>query len=266
MRSFDFFQIDAFTDQPFAGNPAAVMILDAWLPDTTMVKIAAEHNLAETAFLVKREAGHYDLRWFTPAVEVPLCGHATLASAHALYTELGETADRLRFETKSGPLFAERRGGRYSLDLPADPPQKIDLHPSVGKALGAEPLELYLGRLFLLAVYGHERDVRSLAPDLAAVEKLSQWVGKDEVCVTARGEDVDFVSRLFAPSIGIPEDPFTGSTHAMLTPFWSERLGKTELSAHQASARGGDAVCYSSGDRVFLLGNAVTMIRGKISF
>ncbi|MEM6747737.1 MAG: PhzF family phenazine biosynthesis protein [Pseudomonadota bacterium] len=266
MTSYDFYQVDAFTDQPFAGNPAAVMLLDAWLPDDMLAKIAAEHNLAETAYLVKRSAGHYDLRWFTPAVEVPLCGHATLASAHVLYTEFGETSDRLTFETKSGPLHVVRQEGGYILDLPADPPERAELHPAVGRALGAEPLELYVGRLFLLAVYGMEDDVRGLTPDLSAVERLGQSVAKDEVCVTARGRDVDFVSRLFAPSIGIPEDPFTGSTHAMLTPFWAERLGKAELTAHQASARGGDATCYSSGDRVLLLGNAVTMIRGKISF
>ncbi|MEO1656138.1 MAG: PhzF family phenazine biosynthesis protein [Pseudomonadota bacterium] len=266
MTSHDFFQVDAFTDQPFAGNPAAVMMLDAWLPDDVLAKIAAEHNLAETAYLVKRGEGHYDLRWFTPAAEVPLCGHATLASAHVLYTELGETSERLTFETKSGPLHVERRDSSYTLDLPADPPGPVELHPAVGAALGAEPLELYAGRLFLLAVYGTEEEVRGLTPNLAAIEKLSEVVPSDEVCVTARGQDIDFVSRLFAPSIGIPEDPFTGSTHAMLTPFWAERLGKTELTAHQASARGGDAVCYSSGDRVLLLGNAVTMIRGKISF
>ncbi|MEO1042509.1 MAG: PhzF family phenazine biosynthesis protein [Pseudomonadota bacterium] len=266
MRSYDFYQVDAFTDQPFAGNPAAVMMLDAWLPDSAMTKIAAEHNLAETAFLVKREAGHYDLRWFTPAVEVALCGHATLASAHVLYTELGETSEKLTFETKSGPLHVEQQSGGYTLDLPADPPKRIDLHPAVGEALGAEPLELYAGQIFLLAVYGTEGEVLDLTPSLTAVAQLGQSGMMDEVCVTARGQTVDFVSRLFAPSIGIPEDPFTGSTHAMLTPFWAERLGKTELTAHQASARGGDAICYSSGDRVLLLGNAVTMIRGKISF
>jgi len=263
---YDFYQVDAFTDQPFAGNPAAVMVLDAWLPDELLTKIAAEHNLAETAFLIKRAPGHYDLRWFTPMVEVPLCGHATFASAHVLYTELGETVPKVTFETKSGPLYVERKGDGYLMDLPADPPEKTELHAAVGQALGAEPLELYVGGLFLLAVFGSEDDVRGLTPDPSAVERLGQSVAKDEVCVTAPGDKTDFVSMLFAPSIGIPEDPFTGSTHAMLTPFWAERLGKTELTAHQASARGGDAVCYSSGDRVLLLGNAVTMIRGKISF
>ncbi|MEM9809694.1 MAG: PhzF family phenazine biosynthesis protein [Pseudomonadota bacterium] len=265
MTVYAYYQVDAFTDEPFRGNPAAVMQLDAWLPDGVLAQIAAEHNLAETAFLVRRAPGHYDLRWFTPTVEVPLCGHATLASAHTLFTELGEAMDRLTFETQSGPLYVERHGSGYRMDLPASTVRPLPLDDKVTLALGQAPTELWVGQ-FLLAVFESEAAIRALTPDLAAVEALGQHLETAELCAAAPGDTVDFVSRFFAPSIGIPEDPFTGGAHTMLTPFWAERLGRTELTAHQASARGGDAVCHLSGDRVFLFGNAVTTIRGQMAF
>lgn len=261
MSAGRFTVVDAFTDRPFAGNPAAVMVLDAFPSDGDLVNLAREHQYAETAFLVKQGPGHYDLRWFTPTVEVPLCGHGTLAAAHALYTEDGEDARELCFKTASGPLKVARTADGYRLDFPiADKWSSLDA-PSVGEAIGAKPLEVVKGK-FLVALLESEDAVRCLRPDLAAVEKLDA----DEVVVTAPGRRTDFVSRMFGPKIGIPEDPFTGATHTMLTSFWARRIGKTRLTAHQASARGGDVVCELAGDRVFLFGNAITTMRGQMAF
>jgi len=257
----DFVVVDAFTDEPFAGNPAAVMVLDAFLPDDQLLKIAQEHNLSETAFLVKHTEDHYDLRWFTPGEEVPLCGHATLASGAALFEEHGIQADEIRFETKSGTLKVGRTDQGYRLDLPANMPTEVVDPPSLKEALGVEAEALFNGQ-FWLALLPSEEAVRAVVPNFAAIEALPV----PELGITAPGNTTDIVSRLFAPKIGIPEDPFTGSLHAMLMPFWAERLGKTTLSAHQASERGGDAVCELSGDRVLLFGNAVVTMRGKMLF
>ena len=261
MTEHDFLVVDAFTDQPFAGNPAAVMVLDDFYPDELLLKIAQEHNLSETAFLVRRGQAHFDLRWFTPGTEVPLCGHATMASGHAVLNELSEPGDTVRFETKSGTLAVSRDGQRLRLDLPSNPPTEVPDATSLKEALGVEAEAVFDGQ-FWLALLASEDAVRSVVPNMAAIEKLPV----PELGITAPGQDVDFVSRLFAPKIGIPEDPFTGSLHAMLVPFWAERLGKTELTAHQTSARGGDALCRLEGDRVALIGDAVTTMHGTLRF
>lgn len=261
MTEHHFTVVDAFTDEAFSGNPAAVMVLEAFYDDATLLKIAQEHNLSETAFLVKKAEARYDLRWFTPGGEVPLCGHATLASGFALFNEHGVESETIRFETKSGTLAVSKDGDRYSLDLPANMPSRIENPPSLMDAIGIEPLEVMEGQ-FWLAVLPTEEDVRNVRPNMAAIEALPV----PELGITAPGEKTDMVSRLFAPSLGIPEDPFTGSLHAMLVPYWSEKLGKTEMTAYQASARGGDASCLLSEGRVFLFGNAVTTMRGTIDF
>lgn len=261
MTTLDYLVVDAFTDKAFAGNPAAVMILDQFFDDDLLQKIAIEHNLAETAFLVKRGEAHYDLRWFTPGKEVPLCGHATLASGYALFTEYGLEADEVRFETLSGALAVKRDGDGFRLDLPANMPEPLEHPPSLVDAIGIEARAV-MGGQFMLAVLGSEDEVRAVRPNFAAIEELPT----PELGITAPGDNTDMVSRLFAPQLGIPEDPFTGSLHAMLVPYWADQMGKTTLTAHQASARGGDALCELSGDRVFLFGNAATTMRGQIFF
>ena len=261
------YQVDAFADRLFAGNPAGVMILDAFLPDETLQALAAENNLAETAYAVRRGPGAYDLRWFTPGTEVPLCGHATLAAAHVLWTEEGEDADALTFDTLSGLLTVTRRADGYAMDFPADPPERIDAPDGLAEALGVVP-EAVLAGQYLLAVLPDETSVRELAPNLLALEGVRVPRGRgdaeDCVCVTAPGDRHDFVSRFFGPTVGITEDPVTGSAHCMLTPYWAARLGKTNLSAFQASPRGGAVGCMLHGDRVELRGQAVTYMRAAL--
>ncbi len=256
-------QVDAFTDRPFAGNPAAVCPLEAWLPDETLQAIAAENNLSETAFFVPRdgEPDAYDLRWFTPAAEVPLCGHATLASAHVLF-ERDPALACVRFQTReSGPLEVTRDGDLLAMDFPSAPPGPCDPPDGLIDALGEPPDELLKGTHYYMAVYGREADVAALAPDFPAVARAGA-----EVIVTAPGDaaDLDFVSRFFAPSLGIDEDPVTGSAHCTLTPYWAKRLGKSKLRARQISARGGDVFCEDRGERVLLCGSAVTVIIGEL--
>ena len=269
------YQVDAFTDRLFAGNPAGVMLLDDFLPDETLQAIAAENNLAETAFAVRTGEGAFRLRWFTPAAEVPLCGHATLATAHVLWTEEEERAERLVFDTASGPLLVTRAEQGYTLDLPADPPVPVAAPEGLVEALGAEP-EAVLAGQYLMAVFASDAAVRALDPDMRALKsvRLKRGRGAAEDCViatapgevvaTASGGGYDFVSRFFAPTVGIDEDPVTGSAHCMLTPYWSSRLGKARLSAFQASARGGELACELAGDRVRLTGSAVTYLRGAL--
>jgi len=253
------FQIDAFTSTLFAGNPAAVCPLDEWLDASTMLAIAAENNLSETAFFVRR-GGNYDLRWFTPALEVDLCGHATLASAFVVFDSLDPAAEAVRFETRSGELIVRRQDGLLAMDFPARPPQPCAPNPALAAALGKAPRELLQSR-DLLAVYESEEDVRSLAPDMASLAA----VGHFAVCVTAPGRQADFVSRFFAPASGVPEDPVTGSSHCTLTPYWSARLGKKDLHALQVSARGGELFCHNGGDRVGIAGQAVKYLEGFIT-
>ncbi|BAQ76535.1 PhzF family phenazine biosynthesis protein [Pseudomonas sp. Os17] len=254
----EFQQIDAFSDQPFAGNPAMVYRLDAWLDDALMQQIAAEHNLAETAFVV-REAQGWRIRWFTPATEVPLCGHATLASAYVLFELYGEPGPRIEFLSRSGPLSVTREGGLLWLDFPLRSPRRQADAEQVAQILGARVIDLQ-GAHELLAVLESEQAVRDCRPDLAALAKLP-WPG---VIVTARGERHDFVSRYFAPAIGIDEDPVTGSTHCCLTPYWAQQLDKQQLSAFQCSARGGELFCRLEGERVKIGGHARLIASGRL--
>jgi predicted PhzF superfamily epimerase YddE/YHI9 len=256
------YQVDAFTDRLFGGNPAAICPLQAWLPDATMQAIAAENNLAETAFFV-RDGDDYALRWFTPAVEVDLCGHATLASGHVVLHLLEPQRDSVDFRTvKAGTLRVARRpADRLEMDFPARPAAAVEPPPGLLAALGGAPTEVLRARDHLV-VYGSAAEVAALKPDFAALGKVDSWA----VIATAPGEDgVDFVSRFFAPRQGIPEDPVTGSAHCTLTPYWAERLGKTELEARQISPRGGALQCSLVGDRVTIAGRTVLYLEGSIS-
>lgn len=255
----EFHQVDAFSDRPFAGNPAMVYRLDSWLADELMQRIAAEHNLAETAFMV-REAQGWHIRWFTPTTEVPLCGHATLAGAHVLYEVYGEQAAQIDFFGKSGPLSVSREEGRLWLDFPTLAPSGIGVTVDVERAVG-QPVVDVLGSVELMVVLESEQAVRDCRPDLAAVARLP-WPG---MIVTAKGDNHDFVSRYFAPAIGIPEDPVTGSTHCQLIPYWSRRLGKLGLTARQCSARGGELFCRLQGERVLIGGYATLVARGTLN-
>jgi PhzF family phenazine biosynthesis protein len=252
------YQVDAFTKMPFAGNPAAVVPLDAWLPAETMQQIAAENNLAETAFFVKQE-NDFGLRWFTPEVEIELCGHATLASAFVLWNELGFSGDRLAFQTKSGELAVTREGELFVLDFPSRPATETGIPAGLAEALGDVPQTVLKAR-DLLVVFNSESQVLHLRPDFKAIGEL----GVHAVIVTAPGETADFVSRFFAPSVGIDEDPVTGSAHCTLIPYWADRLGRDELYARQLSRRGGELFCELAGDRVKIGGNATLYLKGEI--
>ncbi len=254
-------QVDAFTDRPFAGNPAAICFLDGERDADWMLDVAAEMNLAETAFLVRRSDG-YGLRWFTPTTEVVLCGHATLASAHAIWEE-GESGEVLVFHTLSGELSAAREGEWIRLDFPVKRPREAELPHALGAALRVDAVAHAVSEDYHLIEVASEDAVRALQPDFRALGE----VGRVAVMVTARAgsdRDYDFVSRFFAPSFGIDEDPVTGSAHCVLAPYWSERLGRSELTAYQASARGGSLRLRLNDDRVHLLGQAVTTVRGQL--
>ncbi len=253
------YQVDAFTGRVFAGNPAAVCPLDDWLPAETMQAVAAENNLSETAFFIER-GDHYDLRWFTPALEVDLCGHATLASAYVIFHVLGSDQRSLRFETRSGALTVERRNGLLVMDFPAQPPGPCAAPEGLPEALGVEPREVLAVTRDYFVVLGSEDEVRGLAPDMAAIAALDRL----GVVVSAPGAQADFVSRFFAPRAGIPEDPVTGSTHCALTPYWAERLGKGKLKALQLSPRGGELDCEALGERVRIAGHCALYLEGAI--
>lgn len=253
-----YYHVDAFTRFPFTGNPAGVCPLETWLPDTTLQKIAAENNLSETAFFVPA-GDHFDLRWFTPAIEVDLCGHATLASGYVLAHYLGYTGDVIRFESKSGTLLVERQGDIFTLDFPSRPGERREIPGAMVEGLGREPNEVYLARDYL-AVFPHQADILAIKPDQEQLMRLD-CLG---IIVTAPGESVDFVSRFFAPRAGIPEDPVTGSSHSTLIPYWAHRLKKTRLTARQLSARGGELFCALAGDRVKIGGQAVTYSMGEL--
>jgi PhzF family phenazine biosynthesis protein len=258
MKRLPIFQIDAFADRPFRGNPAAVVPLQEWLPDGIMQAIAAENNLSETAFFVPEGEG-YRLRWFMPVGEIDLCGHATLASAFVILTELQPDRDRVAFSSMSGPLTVTRSGDRYCLDFPLRAPQPVACPAGLEAALGAKVLEAWLTR-DLFARLEDEAAVRDLKPDLEALARLEPT----SFVVTAPGTDCDFVSRCFAPREGIPEDPVTGSTHCVLIPYWSRRLGKQTLFARQLSKRGGELFCQEAGDRVQIAGRAVKVLEGSL--
>lgn len=257
--SLEFHQIDAFTSTLFSGNPAIVYRLERWLDDALMQAIAAEHNLAETAFLV-REGQVWRIRWFTPSSEVPLCGHATLASAHVLFECYGEPGERLDFVCRSGPLAVLRDGPRLVLDFPARPAHSIGIGEELVAALGSRPLEAWENGQELMLVLADEAAVRACQPDLARLARLP-WLG---MIVTAAGDRHDFVSRYFAPAIGIDEDPVTGSTHCCLAPYWGARLGRERLRARQCSARGGELDCELRGERVLIAGTARLVASGKL--
>jgi PhzF family phenazine biosynthesis protein len=252
------YQLDAFTSRRFGGNPAAVVPLEAWLPDDVMQAIAAENNLAETAFVIPK-SDVSPLRWFTPSVEVDLCGHATLATAGVLFSYRYPQAGRLLFSTRSGELAVTRDGALLQLDFPARPGKPVDVTDALAAALGARPREALLAR-DLLAVFDTEAQVRSLQPDMARLATIDAFA----VIVSAPGDSVDFVSRFFAPQQGIPEDPVTGSSHCTLTPYWSSRLGKTRLTAKQVSQRVGELTCELRGDRVLIAGQVVEYLKGEI--
>lgn len=259
------FQIDAFTDRVFSGNPAAVCPLDAWIPDDAMQAIAAENNLAETAFFVAADdrgdtGDSYDLRWFTPTVEVDLCGHATLATAFLIFERFAPDARILRFQTRSGELSVARQDGKLFLDFPSYPGPAVDCPDALSGGLGKAPVEVIEGPNYM-AVFGTEAEIAALAPNFDRLATLHPR----GVIATAPGDAVDFVSRYFAPSFGVPEDPVTGSAHCMLTPYWAKRLGRKKMNARQISARGGALVCEDRGDRVGIGGQAVMYLEGKIT-
>jgi PhzF family phenazine biosynthesis protein len=253
------FQIDAFTDQVFGGNPAAVCPLDAWIDADVMQAIAAENNLSETAFFVANGDG-YDLRWFTPTLEVELCGHATLASAFLIFERFAKDAGILRFQTRSDELTVSRKDGMLFLDFPSYLGPAVDCPPALADGLGAAPQEVIEGPNYM-AVFRSDADIARLAPNMDRLATLHPR----GVIATAPGDAVDFVSRFFGPSFGVPEDPVTGSAHCMLTPYWAKRLGKNRMDARQISKRGGTLVCEDRGERVGIGGQAVLYLEGKIT-
>lgn len=257
--SIPIFQIDAFADAPFSGNPAAVCPLETWLPDETLQAIAGENNLAETAFWV-REGDRFELRWFTPKIEVDLCGHATLASGYVILSEIEPSWNSVRFTTRqAGELEVARAGDRLRLELPARPPTRAEMPAGIAEALGVAPREVWTS-VKMMAVLEDQSEVAAVDPDLRWIEALDQL----GLIVTAPGDEVDFVSRFFAPGAGIAEDPVTGSAHCTLAPYWAQVLGKTSLEARQLSARGGNLGVELNGDRVALTGNAHLYLRGRI--
>jgi len=254
------YQIDAFTDKVFHGNPAAVCILDEWAGEEKMQQIAAENNLAETAFAVKR-AKDYEIRWFTPTVEVDLCGHATLATAFVLYNYYNYPLDKIKFYSKnSGILSVEKNGNELTLDFPADICKKTEIPHDLISALDKKPDETYKGKTDYLLIFSTQKDIEEIKPDFA----LLTGINARGIIVSAPGKETDFISRFFAPQVGINEDPVTGSAHTTLIPYWSKRLNKNVLSAKQLSERGGDLHCEYLGERVKISGQAVTYLIGEI--
>jgi len=261
MNQIKIFQVHAFTDRLFSGNPAAVCILDDWINDGIMQSIAAENSLAETAFIVQRDR-YFEIRWFTPAVEVDLCGHATLATAYVLFNCLGHKEPEVKFHSpRSGELKASRQNDIVFLDFPTDTLTASTDMTLIRACIGTQPEEVYKGRTDYIAVVDSEDEVRNLKPALKKISKLPAR----GLIVTAKGDQVDFVSRFFAPQIGIDEDPVTGSAHTSLIPLWSEKLGKREMNARQLSKRGGNLICVNNGKRCLIGGVAKLYMTGEIS-
>ncbi|HUB60653.1 MAG TPA: PhzF family phenazine biosynthesis isomerase [Puia sp.] len=265
------YQVDAFAKSLFQGNPAAVVPLEKWLPDTLMQQIAMENNLAETAFFVRegegreggeKEPGDFHIRWFTPTTEVDLCGHATLASAYVLFKYEGHHGDSIRFHSRSGLLTVTRRDELLSLDFPADRLTRVELTPQLTAGFDPRPLEAYRGKTDYMLVFEREADIRDLRVDMDMLSRIEAR----GIIVTAPGDEVDMVSRFFAPQSGIDEDPVTGSAHTTLTPYWADRLGKTQLTAIQLSARRGWLECELLGDRVLITGQAKAFLTGEIMY
>lgn len=254
------YQVDAFTDRVFSGNPAAICPLQEWLNDNLMQQIAAENNLAETAFYVKQN-GRYTIRWFTPTIEVDLCGHATLASAFVLFHYEGYSGERIRFYSpRSGELSVGREGNFLTLDFPADVYEPVPLAPELVSGFNMQPMAAYKGKTDYMLVFDNEEQIRGIVPNFGCIAQLNAR----GVIVTAKGEEVDFVSRFFGPQSGVNEDPVTGSAHTTLIPYWAERLQKTELTAMQLSARGGYLKCSDLGQRVGVSGQAMLYLKGEI--
>jgi predicted PhzF superfamily epimerase YddE/YHI9 len=255
-----YYQINAFSSRAFGGNPAGVCLLDEWLPDVLMQQIARENDLAETAFVLKRTKDEtHALRWFTPAIEIDLCGHATLATGFVLFSELGHAGDTISFATKSGILKAARRGDIVELDFPSRPAIPCATPATLVRGFGCTPREVLKARDYM-AVYETEEAVAALKPDMDELAKLD-CLG---IIATAPGKDCDFVSRFFAPRAGIPEDPVTGSSHCTLIPYWARRLGKSELHARQLSERGGELFVRDCGNRVAMGGHCAVYLRGEL--
>jgi len=253
------FQIDAFTDEIFGGNPAAVCPLDDWLPEEVMQRIAMENNQAETAFFI-RDRKRFHIRWFTPAIEVDLCGHATLAAAYVLFQLEHFAEPTIEFNSRSGLLRVTKEGDFLTLDFPADPPLKISPPDNLIAGIGSWPIEIYKGKSDYMLVYATAEEIESIKPDMGVIAA----VPARGIIVTAPGKDVDFVSRFFAPQSGIPEDPVTGSAHTTLTPYWANRLGRISLSARQLSKRAGSLKCTLAGARVKISGQARVYLTGEI--
>ena len=252
------YQIDTFTGRPFEGNPAAVIPLETWLPDYTMQSIAEENNLSETVFFVPKNSG-FHIRWFTPKIEVELCGHATLAAAYVLYNILGYKRESIEFESKSGTLTVLQKYDCLVLDFPSQPPIPCHVPDAIVKAFAKTPIECLRSEDYIV-VFESESDILSIKPDMDYLKKLDLR----GVIITARSRQYDFVSRFFAPNCGIDEDPVTGSAHTQLTPYWAQILGKTSMTAKQVSSRGGELICELHNDRVFISGKAVKFLEGKI--
>lgn len=253
------YQVDAFTKEVFKGNPAAICPLENWIDAELMQRIALENNLSETAFFVKNE-DVYEIRWFTPTFEIDLCGHATLAAAFVIFEILKAESEIVKFHShKSGELSVEKKGDRLILDFPSRPVSKTEIPDGLIEAIGKNPKEVFKARDYFL-VYENEQEISEIEPDFTQLLKIDAH----GFIVTAKGDSADFVSRFFAPEVGVFEDPVTGSAHCNLIPFWAERLGKTELFARQISARGGELFCELQGDRVKIGGNAVLYLKGEI--
>jgi len=254
------YQVDAFATRAFEGNPAAVCLLEAWLDDGLLQAIAEENNLSETAFFVPSGKG-FGLRWFTPVKEVDLCGHATLAAAHVIFEALGYAKPVITFETRSGELFVTKKGKQLEMDFPARPPTPCEPPEILAEGLGQRPIEVLAADDYI-AVFDNEAAIRAITPNQALLGQLDLRC----VVITAPGTDVDFVSRVFGPKFGIPEDPVTGSAHCELAPYWANKLGKNILSAQQVSRRGGNLICEVKANRVALSGYAVTFMEAEIVF
>ncbi len=255
-----FFEVHSFTQKLFHGNPAGVCPLDRWIDDDSMQLIARENNLSETAFFVPNE-DHYELRWFTPTAEVDLCGHATLATAYVLFDHLGYEGEAIQFQTQSGELIVWKDNDFLVMDFPSRPAEQTDIPEHLNDGLGCEVEQVFKARDYMV-VLETEQEIRELRPDFSELEK----VDCTGIIVTAPGDEVDFVSRFFAPRVGVPEDPVTGSAHSTLTPYWAERLGKSQLRARQISERGGDLWCRQSEDRVQIAGHAVLYFKGFLNW
>ena len=256
------YQVDSFTDNLFGGNPAAVCLIDSWLPETVLLQIAAENFLPETAFIIpSSKEGHYSMRWFTPEIEMDLCGHATLAAAHVIFKHLAYTADKVIFSSVSGKLSVTRQGNLLTLDFPSRMPFAAELPEVILEGMGMKPLEVLKARDYVL-VYDSEEAVRSLEPNRPLLDKINLDPGG--IIATAKGDKVDFVSRFFTPQASIFEDPVTGSAHCSLIPYWSRQLNKKQLTALQISERKGKLYCTDKGDRVLIAGTCVTYMQGTI--